>query len=197
MANPILVTAPASTPITVQDAKRHLRIELDDLTEDAAIEEKIAAATAIAENETARKLVTQTIRYVVDCFPSRDYIELPGGKLQSITSLTYTDSTGAATVWTSSNYFASTTHEPGRLHLAYGISWPSVTLKPADGIAIQYVVGYGDDIDVPSAIRAAILLILGDLWENREDTVIGQGFAPVQLPRGADHLLAPHKIYYL
>ena len=197
MPNPTLVTAPAHLPVTMREAKDHLRLEQDDLTADAELWAKIQAATSVAENEAARRFVTQTISWSTDDFPAGDYITLPGGQLRSITSLTYTDSAGTATAWARTNYFASTTHEPGRLHLAYGIQWPSVTLKPADGIVVQYVVGYGTAADMPPAIRAAILLILGDLWENREDQVIGQGFVNFSLPRGAVALLAPYRIYYL
>lgn len=196
MPNPVVVVAPGQL-LTIREAKDHLRIAQNDLTEDARLGTALKAAVTVAENETARKFVTQALDLTIDDFPGGDWISLAGGVLQSITSLTYTDSADAATVWGAANYFASTTHEPGRLHLAYGISWPSVTLRPADAVVIRYVAGYGTGDQVPEDIRAAVLLILGDLWENREDSVIGQGLTPVSIPRGAANLLAPYRIYYL
>lgn len=42
------------------------------------------------------------------------------------------------------------------------------------------------------AIEIAILLILGTLYEHREDVVIGTSI--VQLPQGAEHRLQPYRI---
>ncbi len=195
MANPALTTAPAHLPITVAEAKRHLKIEQDDQTYDGELWPYMQAATEAAEVETGRGLVTQTRTAYFDSFPTKDYLELWGGRLQSITSLVYTDSDDSDTTWAASNYIAVTTNEPGRLHLAYGISWPSVTLKPRDAIAVQYVCGYGTGDQVPSMIRAAILLTLGNLWENREDQIVAQGLTPVQLPIGVKALLLPYKLH--
>ena len=45
---------------------------------------------------------------------------------------------------------------------------------------------------VPYDILAAIKLIFSDLYENREDTVIGRTAVP--LPRGAERLLRMHRV---
>ena len=196
MANPSLVTAPGLL-LTLDEVKDHLRIEQDDKTQDFKLWAFLNAAIATAQNMIARRFVTQTLNYTLDRFPAGGFITLPGGILQDpITSLIYTDSDAVATEWTASNYFAVTSHEPGRLHLSFNISWPSVTLRPADGIVIKYIVGYGRGDEVPEDIRTAVLLIVGDLWENREDSVIGQGLTPVSIPRGAENLLMPYKIHY-
>lgn len=42
------------------------------------------------------------------------------------------------------------------------------------------------------AIKAAILLICGHLFSNREDTVVGGGGA-IELPLGSRSLLRPHR----
>lgn len=195
MPNPTITTAPVHLPVTMREAKEHLRIEQDYTDWDADIWMKIQAATEAAEVETNRKLVTQTLTAYFDDFPAGDFFKLEGGTLQSIDSLTYTDSDDSDTVWTATNYFADTASEPGRLHLAYGISWPSVTLKPKNAIAIQYDVGYGTADQVPHMIHAAILLTLGSLWENREDQLTGQGIVTLQLPQGARSLLHPYKLH--
>lgn len=48
-------------------------------------------------------------------------------------------------------------------------------------------------IKVTEAINAAVLLIVGHLYANREDVVI-QG-QPVALPQGSEYLLAPYVNY--
>ena len=66
--------------------------------------------------------------------------------------------------------FLDVKSEPGRICLAYGDSWPSTTLRPYSGVCVTYIAGYGDaGSDVPKNIRSAILLQLGELYENRED----------------------------
>jgi len=46
---------------------------------------------------------------------------------------------------------------------------------------------------INSAILSAMLLILGDLWENREDTAVGLSVTPV--PNGARCLLDAYRHY--
>ena len=48
-------------------------------------------------------------------------------------------------------------------------------------------------IVINPAIQAALLLIVGHLYANREDVLAGVSVA--QLPNGADYLLQPFKVY--
>jgi hypothetical protein len=50
-----------------------------------------------------------------------------------------------------------------------------------------------DGMVVNEAIKAAVLLIVGSLYAQREDVVVGVSVA--QLPNGAEWLLAPYKVY--
>ena len=146
MANPIIQSVPAHEPVTLNELKAHLRIPLTALDEDADLWAKLTAARHEAETFLGRSLVTQTLEYSVDRFPWRTrvgFIRLPGGRLQSIASLTYTDASDTPTVFPATNYDAHTAPEPGELVLKDSVSWPSVTLKPKGGIVIRYDVGYG------------------------------------------------------
>lgn len=194
MANPQVFAGPEHEPLTLDELKFDQRIELDNNEDDAFLYGAIQAATVRAENFLNRKLVTQTLDYYRDVFPAKDFITLPGGRLASITSLKYTDSDDSPTTWDASNYFASVTSEPGRLNLAYGITWPSVTLKPRDAIVIRYVVGYGTGDQVPANIRKGILYAAGHFWLNRSDVIVDQGFTAIQVPQAAEALWWPHRI---
>ena len=50
-----------------------------------------------------------------------------------------------------------------------------------------------DGMVVNEAIKAAVLLIVGHLYVNREDVVTGVSVA--QMPNGAEWLLQPYKVY--
>jgi hypothetical protein len=85
------------------------------------------------------------------------------------------------------DYIVDDKSEPGRIVLAYGQSWPSTTLRPANGVCVTFQAGYGDSAsDVPKDIWIAILLILGHLYEHREEVTPNQ---MSKLPSGAESLL--------
>lgn len=190
----MVVTPPAHEPITLDEAKRQLRIELDNTDEDDWLWEAIRSAREEAEDFTGRKLVTQTLDYTLADFPACDYINLPGGVLQSITSATYTDSENTATVWAASNYFALTTSEPGKLVRAYGVSWPSFTPKPYAGLVIRYVAGYGTGYDVPARMRHALLLDIDSAYRNRGNEIVGPGMVKVALSDNTMSILWRYKV---
>jgi len=50
-----------------------------------------------------------------------------------------------------------------------------------------------DGMVVNEAIKAAVLLIVGHLYANREDAVVGVSVA--QMPNGSEWLLQPYKVY--
>ncbi|OZI23614.1 hypothetical protein CAL26_09235 [Bordetella genomosp. 9] len=54
----------------------------------------------------------------------------------------------------------------------------------------------GDDpIVVTGAVKAAILLILGHLYRNREDVLAEQSATAIELPMGSRALLQPFRIW--
>lgn len=190
MSYTTVVTAPAHLPVTLDEVKAHLEIPLTNMDHDAALWLKLQAATEAAETETGRNLVTQTPDFTIDRFPPENFIWLPGGSLQSIASLTYTDSDDTPTVFAASNYDTDTVPEPGRLVLKYGKSWPTVTLKPTSGIVIRYTLGYGTGDLVPAEIRVGILMYIGNRNSWREATAI-----PEEKPTEAYDLWHKHKLY--
>lgn len=195
MANPVVVTPAASEPLTLDEVKLHLRIELDNMDDDAYLWELLKAARARCESFLHRKLVKQTVDYFIDAFPAKDFIELPGGQLQSITSLTYTNSAGTSAVFPNTDYFAVTTIEPGWLHLGYEKTWPTATLRPKNAIAIRYITGYESGDVIHEDIRSGLLMFIGHLYENREDVLTMPGIVSVKLPQASEYLWEPYKIH--
>lgn len=183
-----LVTGPAAEPVSVSEAKSHLRVDLAD--DDTLIGNYITAARQWCEAFTRRALVTQTWDLTFDYWPTYE-IRLPLPPLQSVTSISYTDQDGSTSTFSSSNYFVDTTGEPGRIVLKSFATWPSVVLREAAGVTVRFVAGYGNAATVPQAIKSAMLLVVGTLYENREDVVAGQGVTLGRLPFGVDALLWP------
>lgn len=188
-----LVTGPTVEPVSLAEAKTHLRVDIDD--DDAYISGLIAAAREYLEGATRRAFLTQTWRLSLDAWPwPPAQIELPLPPLQAVNSIKYRDSDGTQTTVDSGDYIVDTDSEPGRIVLDYGESWPSETLYPANPIQIEFEAGYGDAAtDVPQYLRQAVLLLVGHWYENREPVVIGT--VHKELPLAVDSLIYLHRAY--
>lgn len=230
--------APVTEPVSLDEAKLHLRVDLTD--EDTLIDTLIAAAREDCEKFQNRAYISQTWELWLDAFPSRNYIELPlppfqcpvvtagsfvTGTVYRIVSLGTTnftligasantvgvvftatgagEGTGTATASGIVKYYGTddteysisgadlifdVKSEPGRIVLGYGSVWPSTTLRPANGVCITFIAGYGAAELVPSNVKQAILLMTGHLYENRV-AIVSSGAVPHILPLGVEALL--------
>lgn len=183
-----VVTPPASEPVTLVEAKAHLRLEGTD--DDTYVSALIQAARQHVEEVCWRGVVTQTREAVLECFPDSDGVELPGGNLASITSVTYTDADGASQTLATSVYEADTVSVPGRMLLAYDQSWPS-TRSQWDAVRVRYVVGWAV-ADVPAPLKQALLLLVSQLYEHRTPEVTGVSMGKVGF--AVDALLSPYRL---
>ena len=163
-----LVTPPAEEPVALEEAKAHLRVLHD--SEDDLIDALIPAAREWAEGYTRRAFLTQTWALRLDAFPSGK-VYLPRAPLQSVTSVAYTDGNGAAQAVAG----VQAVLDPARPFVApaYGAEWP-IARDTFDAVTITYVAGYGDRAwEVPQAIRQAILLQVGTMYQHREGIITG------------------------
>ncbi|KKM90426.1 hypothetical protein LCGC14_1238730 [marine sediment metagenome] len=162
-------------------------------SEDTLLTNLIKAARFYCEDFQKRAYITQTWELWLDRFPRVDFIEIPLPMLQSITSVKYFDVDDTEAPFSSGSYFVDTKSEPGRVALNFGEQWPTTTLRPANGVVVRFVAGYGDAAsNVPESIRQAILLTLGNWYENREAVVSG---SMNELPIGAKALLQQDRIF--
>lgn len=217
MLNVQLVTPPAAEPVTLDQAKQHLRVDADD--DDALITGLITAAREYAEKVTRRAFFNQTWSRSLDFFPvwnavdrsrlpadrfsypyptwfwDRLTIELPHPRLVSVTSIVYTDSNGVEQTMPTDNYLVDTSSTPGRITPAPGMIWPWTNLNRPGNVKITFVAGsYGDGVETntcPQTIVQAMLLLIGAWYQNRESV------SPLTLktiPFAVDALLSLHKI---
>lgn len=182
-----LITPPAEEPVTLTQAREHLRATSTE--EDAKILALIMAAREHVEDYTRRRLITQTWELVLDEFPRE--LELPSPPLQSVTSIKYLDESDVEQTLGTSSYQVDADSEPGRVVLAPNAEWPDLSEK-INAVRIRFVCGYGGAAAVPWAIRAAMLLIIGHLFEQREQVNVGN--LVTEMPFGVDRLLAPYRM---
>lgn len=174
-----LYSGPAVEPVSLTEAKAHLRVTATD--EDTLISSLIVAARQWVEEQTYRALVSQTWDLQLDKFPSGDEpIRLPRAPLQSVTSITYTDTAGASQTLSATLYVVSATRQPGVIRPAYGQVWPEAQDKP-DAVTVRFVAGYGAAAAVPELLKSAIKLLVAQMFEQREPTVVGTATSEVPL----------------
>lgn len=220
------IVAPLAEPLSLSEAKSHLRVEF--LDDDSLILGLIASARFDAENRCNRALVTQQWELVLDGFPRRLFngafvtyavyeqvvpnlqqlqtgytirfragkIELPMPKLQSVDYVKYKDSVTGILI----------TLDPS-LYIVDMASTPGV-IAPAYGtywpdamsvlnaVTIGFTCGYGAPALVPDGIKSWMKIWIATLYENRESVAILVKGKLEPLPY-VDRLLDPYTVPFL
>src|SRR5262245_425152 len=190
------IVAPTVEPLTLAEVKEHLRV--DHNASDSIIEAYIAAATSYVDGEfgvLGRALVTQTWELVIDHFPVHE-IKIPLPPLQSVTSIKYDDPDGFEQTLATDQYYVDDASEPAWVVPVVG-GWPTAVLQAVNSVRIRYVAGYDPTTDsppdlagnVPQAIKQAMLLLIGNFHEHREQNIVG--LTTMTLPFAAQNLLRP------
>lgn len=189
MFKPARTIAPSVKPLSLAEAKAHLRVDHSD--DDTMIDALIDAAVSHLDGFSGvlgRALVTQTWQQVLGGF--EDEIRLRVGNVLGITSVTYYDASNVQQTLASSVYTPFTDELGAWLDLKAGQSWPATYDRP-DAVTVTWTAGYGPAAtDMPAAIRQAMLLIIGHWYANREAVTTD---TQTPLPLAVDALLAPFR----
>lgn len=176
---------PASSPVTLADAKAHCRVLHSD--DDDYLTALVTAATAYIDGPTGilgRCLLTQTWR--VDLADWTDPIHLPVDPVVSIT-VAYTDSAGAAQTLAGSAYtLTAATGERPAIWLKAGTQWPALADEPYP-VRITAVCGAAT---CPPDIRVALLMLVGHWYANRMPATAG---AMVDVPLSFDAIIGARR----
>lgn len=182
-------SAPSVEPVTLAEAKVHLRVTHS--SEDALITALIVAAREHVESVTGRKLISQQWELIQDAFPCGP-VQLPFSPIITIDSVKYLDDDGALQTLDTAEYAKDTYSVPGWVSPVD--TWPS-TYDTINAVTIAFTVGYGATAaDVPASLKAAMLLMIGDLFENREARSQGNAY---QGNPAFDALVFPYKMLWV
>jgi uncharacterized phiE125 gp8 family phage protein len=174
-----IVTPPTVEPVTLDEFLKHARISTS--AENAYFETRITAAVEAAESVTRSRCITQTWDDSFDTFA--DTLCLAQQPVQSITSVTYTNTDGDPTVVAATVYELGQRHGLSFVRLKFEQVWPTDVRLHPDSVVVQYVAGYGLAVDVPTRIKQAIELYTSHFNEMREgETPLSCAFAQMLAP---------------
>ena len=151
MLAPVRTVAPANMPVTLSEAKAHLRVDHDD--QDDLLIAQIKAATAYLDGYAGilgRALTTQTWRQDFSGFA--DCLPLPVSPVIAIVSISYFNASNVQQVLDAGVYGLFADARGAHVALQPGQSWPA-TFTRSDAVAITFTAGYGAAADVPEPIR--------------------------------------------
>jgi uncharacterized phiE125 gp8 family phage protein len=208
------VTEPDIEPVTLAEAKMHLRCT--ETAEDDLITSLIVAAREWVERYTGRALIDQTWRLTIEQTPVVSGDSVSGytagsciGRFQwervgeimlrkapvlAISSFVTVDAAGAETAVAADTYQLREAHSRWpRLVALSGATWGTENFR------ITFRAGFADRTgspqqnadEVPARFKQAIYLIVGHLFENRESVLVG--LTAAELPMGVKWLLQSEK----
>lgn len=180
--NPKRTTTPTE-PITLAEAKLHLRVDGTD--EDTLITALISAARETCEDRIEGTIPVTGWKLTLDAFP--DAIRLLRGPIASVESVKYLDEDGVEQTLSPLDYLVDTVSTAGYIVPAFGKAWPE-TRAQINAVTVDYTAGTASPAH---ALKAWMLLAIGDMYANREASsdrpVVVQGFA--------DRLLDPFRYW--
>jgi len=171
-------TPPAVEPVTVAEAKAHLRVDTSD--DDTYIGTLITAAREWCEQYLDRTLVHTQWVMRFDRFPpsGEEPVELPRPPMvtsgtATAVSLTFTSEAGATSTYSTSQYRVDRNATPGAIKPTYGSTW-TPHREDDNSISVTWWAGYGAaGFSVPATIRHAMLMLVGHWYENRSSVLVG------------------------
>ena len=204
ISGPKVIVPVQSEPLSIDECRTHLQAAAYgdstlDATDDAYIEALQSAAREHCEQFLGLSLAQRMLEVELDSFPAATgAVELPFGPVLEVIAMTV----GPVDAGSGSSSSDDTSIDPGAWRLddysqpnrllPVG-SWPVVA--SGQFVRVRYLAGYGVDseggLPLPPVARAAIQLMLGHLYANREE-VADKAFTA--LPLGVEALLRPLRI---
>jgi uncharacterized phiE125 gp8 family phage protein len=208
----VVTTEPTAEPVSIEQVKRHCRI--DSNADDELLTGYLTAARVMAEGYLSRALLTQTLLWTVQPSSERrggrdrsrlhGTLELPRAPVQSIESVATLDVWGNATTIPAAvlpvpplteiiGYVADLSLEPstlfigGETPLSGGFALRFTRLQY---LQVSMVAGYEDTTGILPTTIQAIMMTTAFLYEHRGDSAVA-------MPDAAQWLLDRQRLQFL
>jgi uncharacterized phiE125 gp8 family phage protein len=148
-----VIEPPTSEPVTLAQAKQQCVVS--DSSADAMLRRLIASERGFVEKYCGIKVATQTVSVKCDDFSS--FARVPVAPVQSVTSISYVDTSGATQTIDQAVYEVRTDGLDTSIVLQFGKSWPST--QRGSRITVAAIAGFDP---VPDDLVSAILMRVGN-----------------------------------
>lgn len=177
------ITNSANSIITKTTAKLQLRIEDSYTAEDDLLDIYIQAAIEAAENYINGAIQAKTLVLKLDTMPTS--LVIGTHPVRSITSITYYDTDNNSQTLATADYYLKAA---GDKESTIIFDETYNTYERSDAVTVTLAVGYASEATVPTAVKQALLLLISDMYERREDRsqIIGTT---------SENLLRPYRLY--
>ncbi|MDM1408059.1 head-tail connector protein [Myroides sp. DF42-4-2] len=164
--------------VKLELAKKHLRLDVDNDDENMLIEVAIASAITQAENYTERVLKKGIIEFLTH---NAESIVIERSSLNDEVQKVEVLEEGVGSVLLPASAYSQTKRGPE----IYEVSFKDVVLDPGQQLKVTIELGF-DSETLPKDILSAMLLMIGDAYEKREDRNQGNNTA-------VNNLLRPYR----
>ena len=169
--------------ISLATAKSHLRVEHS--SDDALITSLITSSQEVVQKYTGDFMQRTAVNFYSDTF--MDFMDLHGGTDLNILGLNYINAVSGTTVAAIADYQLDGKSYPSRLRM---MRIPDDVKDQLNAVTVQTISGFDTD-DRPQALEVAMLLIIGHLYENRQD--VGR-FKHHEIPMASKYLMEPYRL---
>ncbi len=187
MKNYKVVTAATGNILTSNEVKTHLKV--DTTADDNLIAALIVACTNSAQEYTNRFFLETTLDMFADEW--KEISTLLKSPVTSVDSIKYFDQDDNQQTLDTSVYAFDMVSMPARIFLKPNQSFPELSERK-NAIEVRYKVGVSSASDVDQAIKQAVLLTIGNYYENRQAVVTGT--IATELPMNAKFLLDQYRV---
>lgn len=187
----VLSVALDAEPITLQQAKDHLRVFISD--DDEYIAGLIVAARTAAEGRLNRTIVQRQRVARFAGWGARMRLLKP--PILTVDSIGYIDETGGEMLLDGGRYYLAEPEDEGGMFevgLRAGEPYPLLDRR-AHPLIVRYTAGYPVG-GVPADIVQWMLLAIGTMYNNRESVIVGT-ISGALGDEFAKWLLQPHMVY--
>lgn len=170
MAVHVITSAPSDELLSLDDAKRHLRVYDGSLDDEVA--SLIRAARDYCERFCNRTLRATTTRTFSDCEWWANELRLPFPPLLAVSSITYYDVANVSQTLATSNYYVATpTDDGGFVRWKDGATIPSHYTRD-DAITVTYTTGYAALTSIPPVVVQAMKCKLSELFAAESESEV-------------------------
>lgn len=167
------ISGPEIEPVTLDEVKRHAKIDQDITGDDETITEiYIPAAREAVENYTLTTVCESTWEYRADQFPcDGGPLVLPRGPVIAVLGVSYVQNDGTR-IELAEGQWSETIGNPGWILPPYGEFWPTGRVE-SGAVVVTYRAGYAgagspaDASGVPRRVKHTMLAICTRYIENR------------------------------